>query len=89
MPTKKANSDFDYQNNLDIIPVQAIIDKYGETHTVILCGDLNGTPSRKETMDMTRNFLAVIKWSIKLILALNQHFFIMMANHHLKLIIYF
>ena len=41
MPTKKANSDFDHQNNLDII--QAIIDKYEETHTIILCGDLNGT----------------------------------------------
>ena len=41
MPTKKANSDLDYQENLDII--QSILDKYEETHSVVICGDMNGT----------------------------------------------
>lgn len=41
MPTKKVHSDFEYQVNLDILI--SILDKYEETHTVIICGDMNGT----------------------------------------------
>lgn len=40
MPTKKINSDFECQVNLDIL--RSILDKYEETHTVIICGDMNG-----------------------------------------------
>ncbi|CAG2200016.1 unnamed protein product [Mytilus edulis] len=41
MPTKKANSDFEYQEHLDIL--QSIVDKYEDTHSVLVCGDMNGT----------------------------------------------
>ena len=41
MPTKKTNSDIDYQSNFDIL--QSLMDKYEDTHTIVFCGDMNGT----------------------------------------------
>lgn len=41
LPTKMSNSDQAYQENLDIM--QAIIDKYEDTHSIIISGDMNGS----------------------------------------------
>jgi hypothetical protein len=38
-----AHSDNQYQENLDIL--QTMIDKYVDSHTIIICGDMNGSPS--------------------------------------------
>ena len=43
LPTKMANSDNQYQENLDIL--QTMIDKYVDSHTIIICGDMNGSLS--------------------------------------------
>ena len=43
LPTKMANSDCQYQENLDIL--QTMIDKYVDSHTIIICGDMKGSLS--------------------------------------------
>jgi len=45
LPTKMANSDNQYQENLDIL--QTMLDKYVDSHTVIICGDMNGSLSNE------------------------------------------
>jgi hypothetical protein len=39
------NSDNQYQDNLDIL--QTMIDKYVDSHTIIICGDVNGSLSNE------------------------------------------
>ena len=39
------NSDNHYQENLDIL--QTMIDKYIDGHTIIICGDMNGSLSNE------------------------------------------
>ncbi|CAG2243837.1 unnamed protein product [Mytilus edulis] len=59
MPTCNTDSQFEYTECLDII--YDIIQKYQETHKVILCGDLNGTllSTRSNKHDkMLKNFVA-------------------------------
>ena len=59
MPTCNTDSQFEYTECLDII--YDIIQKYQETHKVILCGDLNGTllSTRNNKHDkMLKNFVA-------------------------------
>ncbi|CAG2196905.1 unnamed protein product [Mytilus edulis] len=59
MPTYNTDSQFEYTECLDII--YDIIQKYQETHKVILCGDLNGTllSTRSNKHDkMLKNFVA-------------------------------
>ena len=41
MPTNKSNSEFGYRECLDVI--HDVIQRYESSHTIVLCGDLNGT----------------------------------------------
>lgn len=41
LPTQMSNSISEYRECLDII--QTIIEKFGSTHKIVLCGDMNGT----------------------------------------------
>ena len=50
LSTKTANSDNQYQENLDIL--QTMLDKYVDSHNVIICGDKNGSLSNAETTVM-------------------------------------
>lgn len=45
LPTKMVNSDNQYQENLDIL--QTMLDKYVDSHTIIICGDMNGSLSNE------------------------------------------
>jgi hypothetical protein len=63
--TKMANSGNQYQENLDIL--QTMIDKYVDSHTIIICGDMNGSLS----IERNNNHDAKLKSFMKL----NELFF--------------
>ncbi|CAC5400024.1 unnamed protein product [Mytilus coruscus] len=59
MPTKKSNSDVDYQAHLDIL--QAITNKYEDTHTIVFCGDMNGTLIKERNTSHDKKLAKFIK----------------------------
>ncbi|CAG2205053.1 unnamed protein product [Mytilus edulis] len=56
---KKSNSDVDYQAHLDIL--QAITGEYEETHTIVFCGDVNGTLKKKRNNSHDKKLAKFIK----------------------------